>query len=1200
VNGSDGQKPGLSIRLFGPVEVRLNGAPLPCLRSRKGHWLLALLTLRHGQTVERSWLAGTLWPESTEAAGLHNLRNSLTALRRALGPEAARLQPPTPHTLCLDLAGAEVDVVAFDAAVRHGAQSSLESAVALYRGPLLEGGAEEWLFEERQTRQEAFLQALETLARHALAGGELRGAESYLRRAVAADPLRESAQRQLMQVLAASGNYAAVLQLYRELRLRLHHDLDTAPDPETTTLFQQLRTATREKAGVRGQGQARGQGSGVGGEERGAAGPTLTCLTPDPSPLTPGPCLAPDPWPLTPDLSLSLTHGRMVGRDAELAALKRQVDAARDSAGATLFLAGEPGIGKTRLATEVTAYARLRGFRVMAGRCDEQGAAPYQPLAEALREYLETAESGQVEQALPPPVACELVRLVPQVANKVKEIPQVPPLPPEPARQALTEAMRQFFAFVTTHDAPVLLFLDDLHWADEGSLALLHALARQARSMRLLILGTYRDVEVEAQHPLERTLAALNRERLSERISLRRLSKPAVAEMVAALLDEPLPTPFLTLLHRQTEGNPFFIEEMLKHLVEEGAIFREGGRWQVQLPEPIGIPHSIKITIERRLQRLSEESREALTLAAVIGQQFRFDLLLEASGLDEDRLLDMLDEWLGARLVVEERDRAATVRERYRFQHALIREVLHDELNLRRKARLHERVGLALEEVYAGALEEHLEELAHHFAPARSETAVEKGVDYCLRAGEKARTLYANEAAIRHLTAALELLDGLPADEPHLRKRWEVADSLRRVYKAYGALERVQEVLEGYLDLAQRAGYPWGMAAAHFEMAQPYRMHWPVFTPHGATGWERGVRLRIAEAEKSLQIAEQHGLIDWRARARWYLAHLHAAFEEDLPWAEALLRETLETPEALPGEEAQAAYGTLMRVCALQGKWDEVTAALRRSIPFGGPSPLYFCLAPIEEALNQAGKQAEFIAFCEEGKALYVQAGVLLKLNQWYLQPATPSEQFPHLLFRDEFDAPELRPEWQWHDPHPPPAGTRASSYSLSDRPGFVTLRAGHGVDLWPESNLNAPRLLLEVRGDFALETKMEGHWEERDDAGSSGLLVWKDVLNYLRFERFDLGRFHLGNVRLEARVAGAYEHFGRGRLRGDTYYLRLERTGDRFAALCSTDGVHWLTCGHVVLPVTDPLRVGVAALEGMVVHFDYVQVLGRGDFPPR
>jgi beta-xylosidase-like protein/HNH endonuclease len=185
---------------------------------------------------------------------------------------------------------------------------------------------------------------------------------------------------------------------------------------------------------------------------------------------------------------------------------------------------------------------------------------------------------------------------------------------------------------------------------------------------------------------------------------------------------------------------------------------------------------------------------------------------------------------------------------------------------------------------------------------------------------------------------------------------------------------------------------------------------------------------------------------------------------------------------------------------------------------------------------------------------------------------------------QDDFDAAELRPEWQWHDP------VQVSAYSLSERPGHLVLRPGPGVDLGPGSNLNAPRMLLEVSGDFALETRTPA------DRGrtAGGLLIWKDVLNYVRLDGIPDG-LGGGEIRLEARVAGAHDCFGRGHLWGDTYYLRLERTGDRFAALCSTDGVQWLTCGYVDLPVKDPLWVGEWAGSSAVVYFDYVQVLGRG-----
>jgi class 3 adenylate cyclase/DNA-binding SARP family transcriptional activator len=241
----------LHLRLFGPLEVRLNGVPARSgRRSRKGEWLLALLIFRHGRDVERAWLAGLLWPDRPTSEALALLRRELTDLRHALGPEGGRLHSPAARMLCLDLAGADVDLLAFDEAIERGAPEALAAAVRLYRGPLLEGCAEEWVFQERQVREQAYLSSLETLAAQALERGEPAEAEGWLRRAVAADPLRESAQRALMQVLAAGGNYAAVLQTYRQFREHLHQELNAEPDPETKALFEQLRQDARLRASL--------------------------------------------------------------------------------------------------------------------------------------------------------------------------------------------------------------------------------------------------------------------------------------------------------------------------------------------------------------------------------------------------------------------------------------------------------------------------------------------------------------------------------------------------------------------------------------------------------------------------------------------------------------------------------------------------------------------------------------------------------------------------------------------------------------------------------------------------------------------------------------------------------------------------------------------------------------------------------------
>ena len=309
----------LSLRFFGACDVRREGGPLLRTRSRKELWLLALLALRPHRALDREWLAGTLWPDARQEAALANLRRSLTDLRRVLGPDAFRLTCPTPRTLSLDLDGVAVDVLEFDAAVSSDDSPVLERAIELRRGPLLEGCGEEWVLSERESRELAYLGALERLGRGATARGEAERAERYLRQAIALDPLRETTQRALLEALAASGAFAAAVQAYRDLRLLLHSELNTTPSPETIALFENIRAQGKALAAPAG---AKASASAPPSRHRPSNGLPRGRI----------------PQPVS----------SLIGRQLEVREIRMQLGAAR-----LVTLTGAGGVGKTRLGIQV-------------------------------------------------------------------------------------------------------------------------------------------------------------------------------------------------------------------------------------------------------------------------------------------------------------------------------------------------------------------------------------------------------------------------------------------------------------------------------------------------------------------------------------------------------------------------------------------------------------------------------------------------------------------------------------------------------------------------------------------------------------------------------------------------------------------------------------------------------------------------------
>ena len=462
----------------------------------------------------------------------------------------------------------------------------------------------------------------------------------------------------------------------------------------------------------------------------------------------------------------------LVDRIEEVKSLKETVDKTLQGEGGLVFLYGEAGIGKTRLARELAAYARLRGMQVLYGRCPAlfrmDGVPPYVIWKEIIKEYLETCTPEQLYRVIGFYPA-EVVKLVPELSQKLRSIPQSLPISPEQEQNRLFEAVSQFITNIS-REAPLLVVLDDLQWTDPSSLLLLHYLARGVQKTPLLLLGAYRSTDIDAKHPLTPVLAELNREGLPESIHLKRISLGDVSEMIKNILEqEDVPTEFCKLVYEKTGGNPFFVGEVVKSLKEEEVIHRENDKWKIKEVSRIDFPETVKNVLKTRLSRLDDECQNVLTLASFIGNDFTCEALCAVSGIEENKLLELIDKLLKTGLV---KHRVVHGEDVCSFADILVRDVAYEEVSPFRRKKLHSTQGNILEKVYATKIDEHLGELALHFLEGGDK---DKALDYFLKAGEKAQKIYANNEAGSYYQSALALLED---KEYEIQERGTVLEKL--------------------------------------------------------------------------------------------------------------------------------------------------------------------------------------------------------------------------------------------------------------------------------------------------------------------------------------------------------------------------------------------------------------------------------------
>lgn len=492
-----------------------------------------------------------------------------------------------------------------------------------------------------------------------------------------------------------------------------------------------------------------------------------------------------------------------IGRKAEFAALRAGLEEAFGGRGRMIFLVGEPGIGKTRTAEEFAAAARRKGARVLAGRCPEtEGAPAFWPWIQILRGYIAGCDDERLRTEVPRG-AVDLAQLVPDLAERLPELRSASPLDPAEARFRLFDSVSRFLRNASRRQ-PLVLILEDLHSADDASLLLLQFLACDMGNTAMLAVGTFRDVELRHFHARAHVLSELVCEPHCERILLRGLARDEAGHFIQRLVRESegrsLSEPsegLLDSVYAMTEGNPFFIGEIVRLMRDETASGH--GPLQAQRPE-IALPHSVREAIGRRLSVLSEECNQVLRIAALVGRDFSLPTLERVAGASTDHLLEVLEEAVAASVV---RSPSGTVG-RYSFSHALVQQTLYEELSTPVRVRLHRQVGAVLEEMYANNPEPHLAELAHHFFQASPGGKPGKAISYLVRAGDAARRLLAHEEAAAHYYGALQALAlEVPLDES---KRGELLVSLAECQDLSGDRNRARESFRQATSIARTLG----------------------------------------------------------------------------------------------------------------------------------------------------------------------------------------------------------------------------------------------------------------------------------------------------------------------------------------------------------------------------------------------------------
>ena len=752
------------MRLLGGFEARVaSGAPLS-LPTRKAQALLAYLGTRPGQVHPRDKLAALLWGETRDHQARDSLRHAVAALRKAL----AHGNAPSPilrvhgQTLALEPDAVEVDVATFEGRVAQGTPPALEDAADLYRGDLLLGFGlseplfDDWLVAERERLREMAIEVLARLLGHQSRTG---GTERAIRTAVrllALDPLQEAVHRTLMQLYVRQGRRAAALKQYQLCVDGLQRELGTEPEMETKALYHELLRRPVELPAI----------ADASAERRAQPLPNERASLELPAVATP-----------------------LFGREADVARLRQRLDEAIRGHGHVATVVGEAGIGKTRLVSTLAADAVSEGCLVLIGRCHEDDAIlPFAPWVEACR-AVRLGADDEIVARLHPARRAELARLLPETG-----IPGLPP--PSDSPLPLFESVAELLEHVAARQ-PLVLVLEDMHWADEMSLRLLAFVCRRLTAWPALLVVTAREEDLTGAALAQRTVGELSRTPGATPVKLAPLARADIALIVRALArvgrDETTLAQWEEGIWTMSEGNPLVAVEAMLDMAGQQATDGPSER-----PSELSLPERVRELIARRLDRLGALSQSLAAVAAVIGRRFDFELLRSASGTDESAAAEAVEEMVRNHVL-------RTAGNQLEFTHDRVRDVAYGRLLPQRRRLLHAAVARALEAVSETPLGEgsgqQIEQLAYH--ATRGELR-EQAVRYLRQVGDRAAARSALQNARTALEQALDVLATLPESRATLEQAFEIRLALRPVLVQLGESRHVLDLLREAEALAER------------------------------------------------------------------------------------------------------------------------------------------------------------------------------------------------------------------------------------------------------------------------------------------------------------------------------------------------------------------------------------------------------------